>query len=152
MRQEMKLVLLILVFACFSGCGRWRGAGDDAPLYFGSPEEAVETSARLLRASDWPTLRRYYDLEDSKVAPEDLESGKYFVECPPDEPGTGAPCRYLHPFDPRYTFARVSPGSRKGEHEVVVQIEIQEEGGMKLKGYASFEMRRSRRGWRILPR
>lgn len=151
MQQGLKLVFLLLAFSGFAGCGRWRGADEAGPLYFDSPQEAVEMTAGLLRSSDWPTLRRYYDLEGSDVAPETLESGKYFIDCPPGEAGSNAPCRYLHPFDPRYAFARVNPGSRKGEHEVVVQIEFQE-GGMKLKGYTSFEMRRSRRGWRILPR
>lgn len=45
-------------------------------LSFDEPRAAVPEITALLRAKDWPTLARCYDLRDSEVKRADLESGE----------------------------------------------------------------------------
>ena len=78
------LGVFLVVAGCFQlgGCcatGAKTVALDASPLYFDSPQQAVEKTTELLKKDDWPTLARYYDLAGAKVDPASLRSGEFFL-------------------------------------------------------------------------
>jgi len=120
--------------------------------YFSSPQEAVIVVTELLRKEDWVTLSSYYDLSDSKVDRRELESGRFFIrtETPPGPHPTGF-WRYKHPFPPGFKFDRVNTTADPSVIVVVVSIEIDQGGGVKQRGVSEFKMRKSAKGYQILP-
>jgi len=60
--------------------------------------------------------------------------------------------RYKHPFAPGFRFDHVRPTDDPNVIAVVVSIEIDQGGGLKQRGLSEFRMRRSEKGYQVLPR
>ncbi|MHC4393692.1 MAG: hypothetical protein ACYS22_20540 [Planctomycetota bacterium] len=118
------------------------------PLYFESPERAVEATARMLEGEAWGRLSRYYDLRGTDVPRRDLESGRFFLR-DPDAPGHPAFSRYRQPFSPGFVY-RGHTEHGDGTATVEVEIRVDEGGGPMRHGLQSFAMRRSEGGWQLL--
>lgn len=153
----MRWFLLALLLVAMIGCaGDARGpaassGGVNGPLYFESPRAAVPGATPLLTAKDWPTLARYYDISGSRVERSSLENGSFFYS--ERREGMQHPAgfsRYKHPFAPGFKFLRSEPAG-EGTQKVVVQVEIDEGGGLVQRGLSAFLMRRNAGGWQFLP-
>jgi len=122
------------------------------PAYFPDPKTAVAETARLMRARSWAELARYYDLSGTDIAIGDLLSGRFFMRDKP--PSFGHPAgfdRYIQPFAPAFSYlSHQSIGD--GLVEVTVHVEIDEGGGMVQRGLDSFRMRKSAKGYQLLPK
>lgn len=125
---------------------------DSLPLYFSSPEEAVDRITGLLRREDWPTLARYYDLAGTSIERDELTSGRFFLnrERPPNA-HPGLPWKYRHPFTPGFKFSEAVDRAEVFVVTVVVTIEIDQGDGRIERGMQEFAMRQSNRGYQILP-
>lgn len=124
-------------------------AMSDESTFFESPQEAVPALAGMLAAEDWPRLARCYLLDGSGIERSDLESGRYFRRT---SPAVGHPAgldRWRHPFAPGYRY--LSHAVAGDEALVRVGIEIDQGGGMVQRGLREFRMRRTDRGWQVLP-
>ena len=121
------------------------------PAYFSDPKSAVDEIARLMRAKSWTELARYYDLSGTEIFIEELNSGRFFVR---DKlPAVGHPAgfgRYKQPFAPSFSYSshEVIDENRV---EVTVEISIDQGGGMIQRGLDSFRMRKSDKGYQVLP-
>ncbi len=124
----------------------------DAPKYFTDVKSAVVETARMMRARSWPELAHYYDLSETDIAPGHLESGAFFMRPKPPEIGHPAGFGfYIQPFAPEFSYlSHKTVGS--DVIEVTVQIEIDQGGGMIQRGLDSFRLRRSQKGYRLLPK
>ena len=126
--------------------------GDTTPLYFPSPAAAIEPITELLRREDWATLARYYDLGGTSIKRDDLTSGRFFLnqERPPNA-HPGLPWKYRHPFTPGFKFSEAVDRAEVFVVTVVMTIDIDQGDGRVQRGTQEFAMRRSNRGYQILP-
>ena len=148
--------LLLLFTLLTSTCWLYSQADNDTntmnPLYFESPEKAVNEIRKLVVASDWKTLSRYYDLTDSDTKLEELLSSDFFIrEERPQVVHPGGFWRYKHPFAPAFKFNYASELEKSGIYEVTLGIEINQGDGMIQKGIQTFRMRKSEKGFQVLP-
>jgi hypothetical protein len=158
MKSTLPLAPVFSLFGCcllafWSGGCAAPGGKTEEPLFFASPEAAVEIATPLLRANDWPTLARYYDLAGSPVAREELVNGTFFfserIEGMQHPAGLS---RYKHPFAPGFRFLRSEAGPLPETTKVTVQIEIDQGAGAPAqRGLSAFLLRRSPRGHQFLP-
>ena len=131
------------------GGGTGAGAGRN---YFTSPQDAVPIITRLLTSKDWPTLSQYYDLTGTRIDRMELESGRFFLRTErPAGTHPGIPWEYRHPFPPGYSLDRAVLTDTADVYEVTMQVRIAEGGGMTQHGVTTFKMRKSDRGYQILP-
>ena len=136
---------------CANCCSTDGGDKGDARA-FASPAAAVPAIDAMLRAEDWKGLAAYYDLAGSGIDRKDLESGKFFLRTErPADAHPGIPWKYRHPFPPGYRFVGAEPVAEFAVEMVTVAIEIDQGGGPKQRGLASFKMRKGPKGYRILP-
>lgn len=151
------LGLFFVVTGCLQlgGCcatGAKTVVQDDSPLYFDSAQQAVEKTTELLKKEDWPTLARYYDLAGTKERPALLRSGDFFVRKEkPANHHPGLPWKYRHPFTPGYKFESVADTDAKDVVRVTVAISIDQGGGPPQRSVSTFDMRKSAKGYQILP-
>lgn len=125
---------------------------NNVPLYFKSPEHAVEEIKKLLLAEDWLTLSRYYDLSrtETDIKLSDLQSGDFFIRKEEPEvkhPGTN--WKYKHPFDPGFEFGHIVE-SFDDTITVFVRREIDDGFDKPVVGLQFFEMAKSESGYQIL--
>lgn len=147
MKPAALLASVVLLGACQSAAGP-----DDGPLYFTDPQSAVRQITVLLKEKDWPRLARYYDLADSPVRRADLESGEFFyTEKRPEFAHPAGFWRYKHPFAPGFEFQATRELETPGVVEVTVEVEIDQGGGMIQRGVQHFLMRKSSRGYQVMP-
>lgn len=126
---------------------------NNVPLYFESPEQAVEGIKKLLLAEDWLTLARYYDLSRTKTDTKfsDLQSGKYFIlteEPAVKHPGTN--WKYKNPFDPGFEFSHIVE-LYDDTITVFVRLEIDDGFDKPVVGLKFFEMVKSNKGYQLTP-
>jgi hypothetical protein len=155
--DRWSVVFCALFIGCIaaSGCTSTNkssaGAASDA-LYFASPQQAVEQATRLLKAKDWATLARYYDLEGSRLTRAELAQGTLFysdrVEGFQHPSGVS---KYKHPFAPGFTLARTEPTDRPDTLKAIMVIEIDQGGGTPQRGLSAFLIRKHAEGWQFLP-
>ncbi len=153
MRTHLILLTTITCSLCvFSlGCGE-TATSDDAGKYFASPEAAVEQITVMLKDKNWPELAEYYDLADSPEDRADLVSGEFFYT--EEQPEVAHPAgfwKYKHPFSPAFEFKSTRDLEEPGVIEVTVGVEIDEGGGMIQRGLDTFLMRKSDKGYQVLP-
>lgn len=120
-------------------------------LYFTDPKTAVTVIAGLIERSDWLALSRYYDLSGSDIERGELESGRFFVRTErPPLAHPGGFWRIRHPFHPSfgYRYHQTLSGNRVRVH---LSIEIDQGGGMIQRGRHTFLLRKSDKGYQILP-
>lgn len=142
-------ILIGALYSCTSAVGQ---IDRTESRYFASPEEAVVRITALLRTEDWAMLSRYYDLTGSKVDRREVESGRFFLRT--EKPEGAHPAgfwRYKHPFAPGFKFDRVNTTADSNVIVVVVSVEIDQGGGRKQRGLSEFRMRKSAKGYQILP-
>ena len=79
----------------------------ETPCYFKSPKESIEIISNLLRKKEWVELSRYYDLSDSNIDREELESGRFFYATNPPERAAhpGGFWKFKHPFAPGFKYS-----------------------------------------------
>ncbi len=133
------------------GCHQPMSSGSGA-RYFASPSDAVERITAMLEKKDWPELAKHYDLADSPIDRTDLISGEFFYT--EEEPAVAHPAgfwRYKHPFAPAFEFKSVRDLEEPGVIEVTVGVEIDQGGGMIQRGLQTFLMRRSDKGYQVMP-
>jgi len=124
-------------------------AMSDEPLHFASPQEAVPALAGMLAAENWSRLARCYFLDGSGIERSELASGRYFRRSAEAMSHASGVDRWRHPFAPGYRY--LSHAVDGEEALVRVGIEIDQGGGMVQRGLREFRMRRSERGWQVLP-
>ena len=166
----MRAVILVVFFcaAAVAGSGVVMADSDD-PAYFETPRQAVEEITAMLVAEDWPALARYYDLEGSGVDRAQLVSGEFFVRT--ERPEVSHPAdfwRIKHPFHPGFHYAwsgaevdianimsapdADTPEGDPGIVKVVLEVEIEQGAGEPVqRGISEFRMRKSERGYQVLP-
>ncbi len=146
---------ILLLAACQSAQDRPADPAAEtqaSALYFASPQDAVQRTTELLRAADWPTLARHYDLSGSGLDPASLERGDYFLrEERPDAHHPGLPWQYERPFTPGMRFEAAEPTDRPGVVRVRVGVEIDQGGGPPQRGFETFLLRKTDRGYQLLP-
>ncbi len=145
-------LLLLVVEACAPMKDETRNP-PSGEAYFTSPEEAVVRITEMLRQEDFGTLAGYYDLSDSNVPLEDLESGAFFIRT--DRPEVAHPAgfwRYRHPFPPGFTYSGMRSTAREGVFIIRVDTSIDQGADAPQQvGYSRFHMIKSANGWQILP-
>ncbi|MBI1373729.1 MAG: hypothetical protein GC159_13465 [Phycisphaera sp.] len=129
------------------------GPPDPATRYFDSPKAAVEQIADMLDRADYATLSAYYDLSGTGIDRATLRSGAFFV----DPAAASAPppanlWRFKQPFSPGFGYAGHRATRTPGVYIVDVSIRIdQGEGQTPRIGYDEFRVRKTDRGWTLLP-
>lgn len=120
--------------------------------YFSSPQEAVRITSKLLIEENWKILTSYYYLENSSPKLLDsLKNGSYFIRTKkPEISHPGVSWKYKKPFPPSFSYYTHLPID-KYKVKVEVQIEIDQGNGMIQKGKSFFYLRKSERGFQILP-
>lgn len=127
-------------------------AGRRGARYFESPQQAVPQIDAMLRQAQWEQLAAFYDLTRATVDRSELTSGRFFeaTERPPAAHPAGF-WRYRHPFAPGFKFDRVEPTQDPQVSKVIMTVAIDQGDGRVQRGFSEFLMRRSERGWQILP-
>jgi hypothetical protein len=121
--------------------------------FFSSPKEAVTIVSKFLKKNDFNNLADYYDLKDSKIKKSELVSGDFFIrKTRPEISHPSGVWRYKHPFAPDYKYCGMRPTERKDVFIIEVNISIdQGEGIPDQEGFSFFYMRKSDKGWQVLP-
>ncbi len=120
-------------------------------LYFSTPQESVEITAKLLIEEDWETLTKYYFLDNTeKEKIDSLKNGSYFVrDKKPELVHPAASWRYKKPFDPGFKY---SNHFKEDESRVKVELsmEIDQGNGMIQRGLSTFYLIVSESGYQLL--
>ena len=124
----------------------------DKPKYFSSPASAVKQITVMLENKDWAELSMYYDLDGSLIDRAILISGEFFYT--DEKPKVGHPAgfwHYKHPFPPAFKYASSRNLEESGVIEVTVVVEIDQGGGMIQRGIQTFLMRKTDKGYQVMP-
>lgn len=135
----------------FLGCNKQSDVND--PMFFTSPESAVEQITVMLKNKDWSQLAQYYDLTGSTIERSTLITGQFFyTDETPESAHPAGFWHYKHPFPPGFKY--LSSRNLAEEHivEVTVHVEIDQGGGMIQRGEKTFFMSRTDKGFQIQPR
>ena len=149
------LIVTSLLGLLMTGCHHQHAPkkNEDATArYFRTPQEAVSRINALMKEQNWPVLTSYYDISGTDLDRSELTSGQFFLRTqrPPDaHPGLN--WRQRAPFPPGFVFDHVEKTADPKVVTVVVSIEIDEGGGMKQRGLASFVLRKSAKGYQVVP-
>ncbi len=149
MKWPLTAVVLLCSAAVFHP-NQCSAASDVRSKCFGSAEQAVRRIKVMLRQKNWEQLARYYDLRGSDVLRSELASGSYFYDKQPANVDAAGFLRWLQPFDPRFQFDRVENTNQKDVIRVVVTISIDEGFGAIRRGFQSFRMRKTSRGYQLV--
>jgi hypothetical protein len=152
--QEMLLPKVVACLLCvlMAGCAQTASTSDGVK-YFTSPSAGVEQIKDMLEAKNWAELAKYYDLTDSPIDRADLVSGEFFyTEERPEVAHPAGFWKYKHPFAPAFEFKSARELEDAGVIEVTVGVEIDQGGGMIQRGLQAFLMRKSDKGYQVLPR
>jgi len=148
-QQKMRIVGIVSLLLL--GCNHMHNVADNS-MYFADPVSAVKQIAVMLNAKDWAELARYYDLTDFSLDRSKLISGEFFYT--DEKPANAHPAgfwRYKHPFPPAFTYHSSRDLEEPNVIEVTVHVEIDQGGGMVQRGLQTFLMRKSIKGYQVLP-
>lgn len=132
-------------------------APSDGALYFAAPADAPGRVTDLVRAKDWATLTRYYDLSlTPRVDVGAMRSGAFFVdESLPANQGPTAMSRYKQPFPPGSRFVEVVAVGDSAItpciYDLTTVLEIDQGGGMVQRVLRTTKVIRRTEGWQFLP-
>ena len=148
----LQCYLLLFVTDIFATDNNFkRSMKTDEAKYFQNPAEAVKVISDLLLKKSWEELASYYDLSGSIIGPDELISGQFFIaNQPPEVSHPGGFWRYKHPFAPGFSYDN-HQNEDKNTVNVNLSIEIYEGFGMVQRGFDSFKMTQSPKGFQILP-
>ncbi|MGE0431310.1 MAG: hypothetical protein AB7S36_03535 [Planctomycetota bacterium] len=134
--------------------------------YFSSVAESAERAREWLLAADWAALAAHYDLRGSGVDEADLLSGDFFVRHEHQRPEMAHPggfWRWRQPFAPSFEYRGEVPDFSSPDGgdddqladrdvvEVQMVIRIDQGGGMVQEGVQLYRLRKSGRGYQLLP-
>lgn len=120
---------------------------DGVTAFFASPEAAVIKSNEMIEKKRWSRLARYYDFAHSSVTAKQAMSGAYFdgeLAVPPET-------AVERPFPPGYHYLYSEPTELAGIIRVVVSGAPTDARDPGQGPQASFFMRASPDGYRIIP-
>jgi hypothetical protein len=121
-------------------------------LYFSTPQQAVEISAKLMIAKKWGELSNYYFLENTdEETLNAMKSGAYFINS--EKPEVAHPAfdwKYKKPFPPNFKYLNHIE-INNDTLEVTIGVEIDQGEGMIQKGQSSFLLVKSESGYQLLP-
>ncbi len=146
-----KVVTISTICLVLVGCNNQSSVASK-PMYFPSPISAVKQITVMLENKDWLELSRYYDLNNSSVDRATLISGEFFYT--DEKPEAAHPAgfwHYKHPFSPAFKYASSHNLEEPGVIEVAVVVEIDQGGGMIQRGMQAFLMRKTNRGYQVMP-
>ena len=147
-----KTATIIVICLLLVGCNNQHSSSYE-PMYFASPESAVEEISVMLRNKDWAKLAMYYDLSDSQIDRATLISGEFFyTDKRPQSAHPAGFWHYKHPFPPSYKYLSSNDVAQVGIKQVTVHVEIDQGGGMIQRGEQTFFMSWTGKGFQILPR
>jgi len=164
MRRMIVVALLFVVGACLPACATDKATSsssrtnvsqsDPARAYFKSPKLAVQQITDLLNRRDFKTLAAYYDLSGSGIPRSELESGRFFItDVKPDGARSEGYWRYKQPFSVGFGYAGHRATREKDIFIVDVSVRVDQGPGMPPGvGFDDFPMRRTPRGWALLPK
>jgi len=146
--SSMKILMLfIFLISCINST-------DHEKKYFLSPKNAVDIIKKLQQDKNWEKLSLYYDLSSSQVKIRDLESGEFFYKkMPPTDGRALHPAgfwKYPHPFHPSFNYAS-SIELKNNIVAVNMMISIDQGQGMHQMGHNQFYMKKSTKGYQVLP-
>lgn len=162
-REFAYRIALLMLAGCFALSAGCASDGDSAKkdgtnkaasdaMYFESPQQAVPAITKMLEAKDWPRLAKHYDLSGSNIDRAMLDSGEFFyTDKRPDVAHPAGFWRYKHPFAPPFRYHGVEPTGDPNVTRVNVMVEIDQGGGLVQRGLDHFLMRKSAKGWQVLP-
>ena len=146
----LKTTIIIVMCLLLVGCNNHSGAA--RPAYFASPDSAVKQIAVMLENKDWSELSRYYDLTGSPIDRATLISGEFFyTDERPDVAHPAGFWHYRHPFPPAFKYLSSRDLEEPGVIAVTVEVEIEQGGGMIQRGMQTFLMRKTDRGYQVMP-
>ena len=148
---QQKMRIFGIVGLLLLGCNHMHNVADNS-MYFADPASAVEQITVMLKAKDWAELARYYDLTDSSIDRSKLISGEFFYT--DEKPANAHPAgfwHFKHPFPPAFKYHSSRDLEESKIIEVTVQVEIDQGGDMVQRGLQTFLMRKSIKGYQVLP-
>jgi hypothetical protein len=147
MQAKIKYLGSIIVFSIFINMNLMA-----QNLYFLTPQESVELTAKLLIEEDWEKLSNYYFIEDSdQETMASLKNGSYFVrDKRPEVFHPALDWKYKKPFHPKFKYIDHITIS-KDTIQVNVGLEIDQGNNMMQQGIASFYLMKSENGYQFLP-
>ena len=147
----LSMIIACLILVLITGCSHTNSTNNGLK-YFANPSVAVDQITIMLEEKNWPELAKYYDLSDSPIDRKELVSGEFFyTEEKPEFAHPAGFWRYKHPFAPAFKFKSKRELEEPGVIEVTVGIEIDQGGGMIQRGMQTFLMRKSDKGYQIMP-
>ena len=107
-----------------------------------------------MKEQKWAELADYYDLAGTNIDRGELVSGRFFVRTdPPQAAHPGGFWKYRQPFPPGFAFDHAEPSSDDSATvNVTVAINIDQGGGAVQRGVQTFQLRKSDKGYQLLPR
>jgi len=91
-------------------------------------------------------------ITNASIDRETLVSGEFFYT--DEEPAAAHPAgfwHYKHPFPPAFKFHSYREIEEPGLIEVTVMVEIDQGGGMIQRGVQTFLMRKTEKGYQVIP-
>lgn len=146
MQAIIKCIGSVIVFSTFINMNLMAQS-----LYFSTPQESVELTAKLLIEEDWEKLSNYYFIEDSdQETIASLKNGSYFVrDKRPEVFHPALDWKYKKPFHPKFKYIdHIETGS--DTVQVNVGIEIDQGNDMMQQGISSFFLIKSENGYQLL--
>lgn len=120
--------------------------------YFSSPEEAVSIITDLMRKEDWLKLGRYHDYAGTGWRENDLQDSAFYLhEIKPEKTHPAIPWKYKFPFAPGFKLESVEDAPQVGVVRVILRLDIDEGGGMKQTSLVVLLLRKSEKGYQIIP-
>lgn len=145
-----KTAIIIVICLLLVGCNNHSSAVN--PMYFANPDSAVKQITVMLENKDWSELSRYYDLTGSPIDRATLISGEFFyTDERPDVAHPAGFWHYKHPFPPAFKYCSSRNLEEPGVIEVTVEVEIEQGGGMIQRGMQTFLMRKTDKGYQVMP-
>ncbi len=146
------LPTMISYLFCKIIAGCCQAPASNGAKYFTNPSAAVEQITVMLEEKNWVELAKHYDLVDSPIDRVDLVSGEfYYTEEKPEVAHPAGFFKYKHPFAPGFEFKSIKELEETDIIEVTVGIEIDQGGGMIQRGLQTFLMRKSDKGYQVMP-
>ncbi len=147
-----RLAITVAMAVLVAGCASAPTSSGRGNRYFADPASAVGEIAVMLRERNWARLAEYYDLSESPISRATLVSGDFFyTDERPASAHPGGFWHYKHPFAPGFTYRGCRELETPGVIEVVVGVDIDQGGGLVQRGMQAFLMRRTARGYQIMP-
>lgn len=146
------LITASVVLSFFAACQNQSAPSGPTALYFSSPAASVTIITPLLRAHDWSTLARYYDLTGSGRTYADASREDFFLRRGPTAPAQPSEIgAYRQPFAPGFTFEAAAPSEQPDVTVVTVVLAIDQGGGPVQRVRTTYRLRHSASGYQLLP-